>query len=69
MNRTGKLLKDDDGHQYLVPIADTDEFYEMLTNTDGGDDVEACDQFDERFKDYRLSSHLSTYTVTIHEDL
>lgn len=61
MAQTGKLLSDDSGHLYLVPLFDVSEFSAAV---ESGDD----NLIDDKFDQYRLYSHLSSYIVTLEEE-
>jgi hypothetical protein len=52
------LLKDDDGHSYVVPVELVTEFFEMEEDINEGRD-EYANKFNERFGEYRLGYHPS----------
>ncbi len=67
MKRTGKLLCDDDGHDYIIPLDKVANFTERL-NAMNLDDADACEYFDIDFSPYRLGCSLSCFIVTLEED-
>ncbi len=60
-----KLLKDDDGHWYLVPNELSEQFFEDL------DHEEFCDSggFDEKYKKYRIGNVNSIQLFINEKDL
>ncbi len=55
---TGRILNDNDGHTYLIPLEMVAEFEDALER---GDD----DAINFVFDKYRLSHHLSCYVATL----
>jgi hypothetical protein len=51
---------DDDGHWYLVPMDELEEFQAGLDVSD----LDECACFNEKYESYRISSHPSHYSFT-----
>lgn len=54
------ILQDDDGHYFLINMADVDEFHKLLE----GDDDGLWTNFNNKFGGQMLSWHLSAYNFT-----
>lgn len=67
----GYLRKDDDGHDYVVPEENIDEFdrdWDALMNTESEDDYyEAIEKWNDKWGDLMEGGSVSHYKVVIEE--
>ena len=61
MTQRYSLLRDNDGHDYLIPAEQVDEFYRLL-GIDWSDNFEACVEFMQKFGHMSFGSAPSTLT-------
>ena len=56
-----KAVKDDDGHWYVIPVDESEDFFnimEKLINCDY-DDMELLDEFESKFGNYKTGGDLN----------
>jgi len=56
--------RDDEGHWYLIPFELQSAFYDMEEACEGGDNLDACNDFTDMFGKMMIGCHPSCYTFT-----